>query len=63
MLDERLIGTTFTLTHEGNGEVVLFGIHYHYWLLDAATTGDLVVVAEASALGLGVRLAKRQLQY
>ncbi|MFD1393269.1 hypothetical protein ACFQ3L_06750 [Lacticaseibacillus jixianensis] len=63
MLDDRLIGTTFTLTHPGAGEVVLYGIHYHYQLLDAATTGDLVVVASASALGLGVRLAKRQLQY
>lgn len=63
MLDERLIGTTFTLTHDGPGEVELYGIHYHYRLLDQATAGDLVVVVRADALGLSVRKASGILKF
>ncbi|WP_125706338.1 hypothetical protein [Lacticaseibacillus daqingensis] len=62
MLDERLIGTVFTLPPTGD-EVVLYGIHYHFSVLDTAQPGDAVVIVGASALGLRVRRLDRELQY
>lgn len=63
MLDERLIGTTFTLTQDGPGDVALYGIHYHYHVLDQAKSGDLVVVVRVEALGLSVRKASETLVF
>ncbi|WP_179395088.1 hypothetical protein [Lacticaseibacillus absianus] len=62
MLDERLIGTTFTLPATGD-DVVLYGIHYHFHIMDEALPGEVVVVVGAEALGLRVRRLDRDLQY
>lgn len=63
MLDERLIGITFPLPTNIPGEITLFGIHYHYHIADSAGPGDIVIVVKATALGLTVRRADRQLNY
>ena len=45
MLDDRLLGTTFVLpTSYQEGEITLYGIHYHYRVTDDAAAGDTVVV-------------------
>ncbi len=64
MLDERLIGATFTLqSSELTGYVTLYGIHYHYRVVGAAMTGDLVVVEQVTPLELLVRRATDQLLF
>ncbi|WP_262316155.1 hypothetical protein [Lacticaseibacillus parakribbianus] len=62
MLDERLIGDTFTLPETGD-VVCLYGIHYHYLVLDGSRPGDLVVIVGVTPLALRVRNAERDLQY
>ncbi|MCI1986470.1 MAG: hypothetical protein LKJ69_06010 [Lactobacillus sp.] len=63
MLDDRLLGTTFTLTTVPTGTITLFGIHYHYRVLDASQPGAIVRVVATDALGLKVRTAGTPLQY
>ncbi|WP_461213452.1 hypothetical protein [Lacticaseibacillus sp. GG6-2] len=63
MLDERLINTRFTLPKASSGEIVLYGIHYHYRVADATPAGHTVVVVAVGALGLTVRGADKQLVY
>ncbi|WP_127848356.1 hypothetical protein [Lacticaseibacillus hulanensis] len=64
MLDERLIGTTFTLKDEArSGVVTLYGILYHFTVSGAAAPGDLVVVEQATPLGLIVRRADAHLEF
>ncbi|WP_225046929.1 hypothetical protein [Lacticaseibacillus kribbianus] len=61
-LDSRLLGAVFTLPATGD-TVCLYGIHYHFLVLDGATPGDLVVVVGVTPLALRVRAAERDLQY
>ncbi len=63
MLDERLINTRFTLPQATKGEIVLYGIHYHYRVADASPAGSIVVVVAVGALGLTVVSADNQLVY
>lgn len=64
MLDERLLGTIFTLpTSAASGEITLYGIHYHYRVQDDAAAGDKVVVNAISPLYLSVVKAEHALHY
>lgn len=63
MLDDRLINTQFVLPTAPTGEIVLYGIHYHYRVADDSPAGSAVVVVAVGALGLVVRNAKQQLAY
>ncbi|RXT58141.1 hypothetical protein [Lacticaseibacillus chiayiensis] len=64
MLDDRLLGTTFILpTSTRQGEITLYGIHYHYRVNDDAVAGDIVVVSTVSPLFLGVVKPEHRLKY
>ncbi|MFD1483670.1 hypothetical protein ACFQ5J_00200 [Lacticaseibacillus baoqingensis] len=63
MLDDRLIGTCFTLTTVPTGMITLYGIHYHYRVLDHSQPGAVVCIVAADALGLKVQAPKAPLQY
>ncbi|MFD1429478.1 hypothetical protein [Lacticaseibacillus mingshuiensis] len=63
MLDERLIGSVFILPEPPVQAVMMFGIHYHFHVLDDARPGDQVVIVAVGRLGLEVRRADRQLKY
>jgi membrane protein implicated in regulation of membrane protease activity len=64
MLDDRLIGTQFTLTSADNtGTVRLYGIDYHYELLLPAPAGTTVTVVRVSPLKLSVLPATDVLDY
>lgn len=64
MLDDRLLGMTFTLPTSGlTGTITLFGINYHYELLAPADAGTLVRVEATSPLRLYVRAAAASLDY
>ncbi|KRM54389.1 hypothetical protein [Lacticaseibacillus sharpeae] len=64
MLDERLLGTTFTLkTDADTGSISLYGIHYHYRVVGLAVAGDLVAVTQVTPLELVVRRAVDLLEY
>jgi hypothetical protein len=58
MLDERLLGTTFTIQSSANtGTITLYGIHYHYRVVGLAVPGDLMEVKQVTPLELVVRRA------
>lgn len=64
MLDDRLLGMTFTLPSSATvGSITLFGITYHYELLTPAATGTLVRIESTSPLRLYVRPANASLEY
>ncbi|KRO16060.1 hypothetical protein [Lacticaseibacillus saniviri] len=64
MLDDRLLGKTFTLTSsDTSGTISLLGILYQYRLLGPAEAGDTVVIVKHTPLYLGVIKADSQLTY
>ena len=64
MLDDRLLGTTFVLpTSHQEGEITLYGIHYHYRGTEDAAAGDTVVVNAVSPLYLSVVKPEHRLHY
>lgn len=64
MLDERLIGTTFTITTRDNpGAVMLYGIRYHYRVVGAFKIGEVVIVEQVTPLELIVRTLGTHLSF
>ena len=63
MLDDRLIGTIFTLPTAESGEIQLYGIFYHYKVAGVVDAGAQVVVVAADRSGLTVRQLGSELDF
>lgn len=64
MLDQRLIGHTFTNTSlQKAGTVQFYGILYHYHLMGTAKIGDTLEVVEATPSYLLVQVYEPELNY
>ncbi|KRM73075.1 hypothetical protein [Lacticaseibacillus brantae] len=64
MLDDRLLGLTFTLTSAAEyGQVSFFGIRYQYHLLRPAEIGTQVIVLRHTPRYLEVVAADSVLAY
>ncbi|KRM21000.1 hypothetical protein [Latilactobacillus graminis] len=64
MLDERLVGLTFTLPDaKQTGVINFFGIRYHYQVQGAASPGLCVIITAVTPLALIVTAHHNILDY
>ncbi|WP_155286495.1 hypothetical protein [Lacticaseibacillus zhaodongensis] len=64
MLDDRLLGMTFTLSSDAvQGSVTIFGINYHYELIRPAVAGTNVRIERVTPLSLYVLPVTEILDY
>jgi len=64
MLDDRLLGMTFKLPHDGKyGSVELYGITYHYELSTDQPAGTQVEIVKVTPLTLYAMTAAEKLEW